>query len=64
MKKLIIVGSLSNVEKVAPMSLFLGMIRAKNWFIDLNNAMQIKKHFAPEAVKHLSFLNPGKGDSL
>ena len=38
-KKLIIVGSLSNVEKVQPMSMFMGMIRAKNWYIDLNNAL-------------------------
>lgn len=26
--------------------------------------MQIKKHFAPEAAKCLSFLAPNKGDSL
>eukprot|EP00347_Sterkiella_histriomuscorum_P013745 403363527 len=62
--KLIIVGSMSNVEKVKPMDMFLGYIRSKNWYLDLNNALQIKKHFAQEAQKYLSFLAPNKGDTL
>ena len=64
MKKLIIIGSLQNIDKVEPMSKFMEIIKANNWYIDLNNAIQIKKHFTPEASKYLSFLNPTKNDSL
>lgn len=63
-KKLVIIGSLNNLSKVQPMDQFIGYIKKKSWYIDINNALQIKKHFSPEASKYLSFLAPNKGDAL
>jgi superfamily I DNA and/or RNA helicase len=63
-KKLIIVGSINNLGKVQPMDQFIAFIKKKSWYLDINNALQIKKYFAPEASKYLSFLAPNKGDSL
>ncbi|TNV85700.1 hypothetical protein FGO68_gene3132 [Halteria grandinella] len=63
-KKLIIVGSINNLTKVQPMDQFVQYIKKKSWYIDINNALQIKKYFAPEASKFLSFLAPNKGDTL
>jgi len=63
-RKLIIVGSINNLSKVQPMDQFIAFIKKKSWYLDINNALQIKKYFAPEASKYLSFLAPNKGDAL
>ena len=38
-KKLILVGSMANLKEVDPLDLFIGYIRKKNWYIDINNAL-------------------------
>lgn len=55
-KKLILVGSMQNLKEVEPLDQFIGYIKKKNWYIDINNALQIKRFFPKEAAKCLSFL--------
>ena len=38
-KKLILVGSMSNLKEVEPMDKFIAYIKKKNWYIDINNAL-------------------------
>ena len=38
-KKLIIVGSMVNLREVEPLDQFIGYIKKKNWYIDINNAL-------------------------
>ena len=59
-KKLILVGSMNNLKEVEPLDQFIGYIKKKNWYIDINNALQIKKYFPAEAAKCLSFLSGEK----
>jgi superfamily I DNA and/or RNA helicase len=48
-KKLILVGSMANLKEVDPLDMFIGYIRKKNWYIDINNHTQLKKYFPAEA---------------
>ena len=38
-KKLILVGSMQNLKTVDPLDMFIGYIKKKNWYIDINNAI-------------------------
>ena len=59
-KKLILVGSMLNLKEVEPLDQFIGYIKKKNWYIDINNALQIKKYFPNEAARCLTFLQGDK----
>ena len=41
---------MTNLSKVTPMDLFIGYIKKKSWYIDINTANTLKKHFATEAA--------------
>jgi len=52
-RKLVIVGSMHNLKEVEPLDQFVAYIKKKNWYLDINNVMQLRKYFPKEAAKCL-----------
>lgn len=51
-----------NMREVEPNDLFIDYVKKKNWYIDINNSLQIKKYFSADAIKHYGFLVGDSGN--